>query len=146
MTVSEIYGDGGRANSRATACFRVMGETLLPERVSAALEVAPDQSHRKGDERVASSGRRYSAFSEGLWVLESSARPDSSVDKHIRTIVKRLRGKELALQKLKQEGFRMDLFVGVFGVKDELAFSISDKTIAEVARLGLTVEFAVYGS
>jgi len=129
---------------KVNASFRVMGETLQPERVSELLEISPAYSHRKGDANVSPSGRHFSERSGGIWILESEADSGAGVEAHILSILEQLKGKRDSLQHLKQEGLRMDIFVGVFGLDEPLGFSIEEETVSEIAFLGLRIDFDIY--
>jgi Domain of unknown function (DUF4279) len=82
---------------RVTADFRVMGEKLIPQVVSAALRLDPDESHSRGDPRI-DRGRRYADYSEGLWLIHSDALEEASVETHLENLLGKLSGRGAAIE------------------------------------------------
>jgi len=98
-----------------TAAIRIIGIDLDPVHLSRLLGRHPDISHRRGDERRGKGERRFADFAEGLWSIESSLDPVLSPAAHIEHLLERLEGCEEEVRSLKNQGVKMDLFIGVFG-------------------------------
>ena len=129
-----------------SASFRIMGGDLEPSEVSRCLALEPDEAHRAGDPRPSSSGRTYSAYSEGLWSLDSGIDPRMPPGDHAAGLLARLEGRGQALRQIKESGYEIDLFVGVFGNgTGNLGFSVDSKTMMALAELGIALEVDVYG-
>lgn len=124
--------------------FRVMGADLVPGEVSDLLGLKPDEAHRKGDPNIGRSGRRYSDFSEGLWALRSSADEGDPPDRHLSELLARLNGCAALLGELRRQGYRMDVFIGVFGIEGNSGFSIDPEISRKLGELGTKLEFDLY--
>jgi Domain of unknown function (DUF4279) len=125
--------------------FRVMSTELDPDAVSTALQLTPSYFHKRGDQRIGKSGRRYSDYSAGLWALQSSGPETATLDDHLSDLLNMLRDRARSIHSLSTSGYRIDIFVGVFGEDlGNLGFSISAEIIREISVLGLRLEFDIY--
>ena len=131
---------------KVCACFRVMGGGLDPEGISATLALEPDYCHRQGDPRTGKEGRRYSDYKEGIWIINSSADPLSTVEDHLGDLCRKLAGKKDVIEKLMLGNTRLDISVGVIGTGGTFAFSVSHTMIARLAQLGVTLDFDFYSA
>jgi hypothetical protein len=130
---------------RFTASFRIMGKDLDPEEISGALGLKPTQSHRRGDARPSAKGRAYAPFDEGLWSLASTRGDEAALDEHLDDLLPRLASRMPALDALKKEGLRRDVFIGVFSREGNFGYAISAANQSRLARLGVELSFDVYG-
>ena len=128
-----------------SATFRIMGEALSPPDVSRLLGLAADEAHVKGEPRVGSAGRRYADYAEGFWCLESDLPQTASVDDHVRALASKLLGHEGALKGLRAQGYRMDIFVGIFGIDGNASVRLSPSTMGLLGRLQLDLDLDLYG-
>ena len=124
--------------------FRVMGENLDPGSVSRALGVEPTESHKAGSERPSSGGRKYSPFREGIWCLTSTLGEKATLDEHLDELLSCLSSRRPALNALKNQGFRQDIFVGVFSSDGNTGFTVSTSIETRLLQLGLKLNFDIY--
>lgn len=129
---------------RIKLSFRVMGRELDPDEVSAALRLQPAECHRRDDPHLGKGGRRYGTFREGLWMLKSNAAPEANLEAHLRDVLQRLSGREAILRQFRENGLRMDVFVGVFGITCSRGFSLSPELARSLGELGLMIGFDLY--
>lgn len=139
MTSEETY-----ASVEVKVTLRLMGADLEPQEVTLALGLEASSSHRRGDVRKNRAGREYSAYTEGLWELHSTLEATASLDQHLRSLLGLLRGRHEVIRKLRDEGLRADLLIGIFGSDSNVGFGVSPESLAEIAELGLALEFDVY--
>ncbi|HEX6903867.1 MAG TPA: DUF4279 domain-containing protein [Thermoanaerobaculia bacterium] len=143
--MASMASKGAQLMTTFSLSFRVMGTDLDPDLVSQILGMEPSQSHKKGDPNIGKSGRRYSDFSEGLWALSLQSKEANNLEERLSTIVELLRDREKELKSLRELGYRMDIFVGVFGESTgNLGFSIDSNLLSALGKLGLTLDFDIY--
>jgi Domain of unknown function (DUF4279) len=121
-----------------------MGKDLDPEEISQLLGMSPDVAHKRGDPNWGKQGRRYSDFSEGLWSLKSALSRDQLPAEHIKDITDKLAGREEVLEILRQRGYRIDIFIGIFGADGNSGFDLPANISGVVGRLGINLEFDLY--
>lgn len=126
------------------AAFRVMGPDLEPEVVSQLLGLEPTEAHRRGDPRVGKSGRRYSDFAEGLWGWRPDLAESEPLAEHLRALLDVMEPKAVRLQRLKEMGLRLDLFVGVFGSAGNFALILEQELLSRLGRLGADLVLDMY--
>jgi hypothetical protein len=130
--------------NNVSAALRVMKSDLDPDEVSKYLDLSPDHAHQRGDPHLGREGRRYADFTEGLWELRSAG-GESSLLSEVRSLLDRLKGREAALRQLLELGYRLDIFVGIFGSEEApLGFSIPADLSAALGDLGLDLELDIY--
>jgi len=100
--------------AKLSATFRVIGHDLVPDDISLLLGREPDEAHGKGDPRLGESGRRYSDFTTGLWAIDSP-KEEKPLSEHLRELLGKLEGCGAVIRNLQEQGYRVDIFVGVFG-------------------------------
>jgi Domain of unknown function (DUF4279) len=119
-----------------------MGKTINPQAITFLLGLKPDYAHTAGDSNKCN-GKEISNFSEGQWSLISQANPEAPLEDHLQSILDRLKGREAALNQLRQENRAMDIFIGVFA-DSNTGFEISKKSISIIANLSIDLSFDIY--
>ena len=133
-------------NVTYSASLRIFDKSLDPDTVSKRLGLTPDESHRAGDPHLGQSGRRYADFSVGMWSIRSLLHRSAAPDDHITGLLARLQNRGEALRELSAQGYKMDLFLGVFGIEDgNHGFSIASETMKALGDLGIKLEIDAYG-
>lgn len=122
--------------------FRAMGESLEPSDISKCLGIQPTEAHKNGDPRPFSPRSSLAPYDEGLWCL--SINKSSDLHQSIRNLIAVLTPRMAAIEKLKQQGYRLDILVGVFGAKGNVGFSLASEDQLALAKLHLPLEFDVY--
>lgn len=128
------------------ASFRIMGKDLDPSEITNLLHMPPDQSHRCGDPHISKSGRRYADYTEGLWALDSSVNETHSIDEHLEAFVTKLWKHRDLLQEFRNRGYKIDIFVGIFGIDDNLGFVLKNTLLRRVMQLGVDLDLDLYPS
>lgn len=131
--------------SRVRASFRLFHEELDPERVTDAFGAIPTISHRKGDQRTGKSGRIYSPYREGGWILSSKDKVRScDANDHILWILDQLAHCTTALHRYQQEGYNADIACFWLALSDNTFPILNAETIRRLARYRLKCWFDVY--
>jgi len=124
--------------------FRIMGKDLDPAEITKLLQMHPDQSHRCGEPYINKSGHRYADYTEGLWALESSVDETHAMDEHLDAVVTKLWKQRGLLQEFSQRGYKIDLFVGIFGIDDNVGFVLKHTLLRRVMQLGVDLDLDLY--
>jgi len=128
------------------ASFRIMGRDLDPSEITNLLHMPPDQSHRCGDPNMSKSGRRYADYTEGLWALDASVDETHAIDEHLEVLVTKLWKHRHLLQALRNCGYKIDIFVGIFGVDDNMGLVLKHTLLRRVIQLGVDLDLDIYPS
>jgi len=128
------------------ASFRIMGKDLDPSEMTNLLHMHPDQSHRCGDPNMSKSGRKYADYTEGLWALDASVDETHAIDAHLEALVTKLWKHRDLLQELRNRGYKIDIFVGIFGVDDNMGLVLKHTLLRRVIQLGGDLDLDIYPS
>jgi len=126
------------------ASFRIMGKELDPSEITNLLHMHPDQSHRCGDPNISKSGRRYADYTEGLWALHSSVDETSAIDAHLEALITKLWQHRNLLQEFKKRGYKLDIYVGIFGIDDNMGFVLKNTLLRRIMQLGVDLDLDLY--
>ena len=128
------------------ASFRIMGKDLDPSEITNLLHMPPDQSHRCGDPNMSKSGRRYADYTEGLWALDASVDETHVIDEHLEVLVTKLWKHRHLLQALRNRGYKIDIFVCIFGIDDNMGLGLKHTLLRRVIQLGVDLDLDLYPS
>ena len=126
------------------ASFRIVGKDLDPAEITNLLQMHPDQFHRRGDPNISKTGNRYADYTEGLWALHSSFDDTHTIDEHIDSLVIKLWEHRDLLQELRNRGYRMDIFVGIFGIDDNMGIMLQNTLLTRAMQLGVDLNLDLY--
>ena len=128
---------------RSVATLRIMGDDVLPERVTRLLGYEPTHSLTKGQiirgritghERVARIG---------MWSLEATDCEPEDLDKQVAELLDKLT-QDLRVWASLSEQFRIDLFCGFFMEESNEGVSISAKTMLALGQRGIEIGLDIY--
>jgi hypothetical protein len=128
------------------ASFRIIGKDLDPSEITKLLKIHPDQFHRCGDPNMSKLGRRYADFTEGLWAFHSPADETQSIDAHLEALVAKFWQHRDLLQEFRSRGYKIDIFIGIFGIDDNLGFVLKNTLLTRVMQLGVDLDLDLYPS
>ena len=126
------------------ASFRIMGKDLDPSEVTKLLNMHPDQSHRCGDPNMSTSGRRYADYTEGLWAIDSSVDETHAIEAHLEALVTKLWKDREILQEFRKRGYKMDIFIGIFDIGDNMGCVLKNTLLRRVMQLGVDLDLDFY--
>lgn len=126
------------------ASFRIIGKDLDPSEITNLLNMPPDQSHRCGDPNMSQPGHRYADYTEGLWALHSSVDETHAIDEHLEALVTKLWKHRDLLQEFRNRGYKVDIFVGIFGIDDNMGFVLKNTLLTRVIQLGVDLDLDLY--
>lgn len=101
--------------TRFSVSFRIMGDDLDPVKITAVLGLEPHEAHRRGEMRSGKPNKVLEPYSEGLWALKSGVGQTASIEKHLGELLDKLLTRHAHINKLRELGYDMDFFIGVFG-------------------------------
>jgi uncharacterized protein DUF4279 len=128
------------------ASFRIIGKDLDPSEITNLLHMHPDQSHRCGDPHMSKLGRRYADYTEGLWAIDSSVDETQAIEAHLDALVTKLSKHRDLLQEFRNRGYRIDIFVGIFGIDDNMGLVLKNALLRRIMQLGVDLDLDLYPS
>src|SRR5262249_5403082 len=128
------------------ASFRIIGKDLDPSEITELLHMHPDQSHRCGDPHISKSGHRYADHTAGLWALESSVDETHAINEHLEALVAKLWKHRSLLQEFRNRGYKIDIFIGIFGIDDNMEYVLKHTLLRRVMQLGVDLDLDLYPS
>ena len=123
-----------------------MGKALDPSDITTLLHMHPDQFHRCGDPNMSTSGRRYADYTEGLWAIDSSVDETHAIDAYLEDLVTKLWKHRDLLQEFSKRGYKMDIFVGIFGIDDNMGCVLKNTLLRRVMQLGVDLDLDLYAA
>ena len=125
--------------------FRIVGQDVLPDEVTQALGLKPDEAFKKGDSFYLKPERKHS---NGLWLLKSKVNESDAVEKHIVELLKCLKGKKESVKTYSyKDGVDVELFCGLFiDNEDEIwdGVKLDSNILIEIGSFGIDLNIQVY--
>ena len=127
------------------ATLRIIGDALIPDKITRLLGSAPTHAHRKGDLiRGKRTGRERKAPT-GIWLLEAKARDPADLDRQIAEILDCVTPDPDIWAELSRT-FRIDLFCGLLMERANEGLALSPSTLAALGNRGIELSFDIYDS
>jgi hypothetical protein len=126
---------------RSAVSLRIIGDSLDPEEITAALQIQPSNATRKG-QTVVHEGISGKAPT-GVWLFKLQDGQVNEIDDQIRLILSMISGNLETWQHL-SERFTTELFVGVFLTSRNQGFEISPSTMKAIIEKKLRIAFDIY--
>ena len=104
----------------------------------------PDQSHRCGDPNISKSGP--DPVTKRLWALRSLVDKIYAIDAHLEALVTKLWQHRDLLQEFSKRGYKIDIYVGIFGIDDNMGFVLKNTLLRRVMQLGVDLDLDLYPS
>lgn len=143
--MSADYDNDYATCARTHAGLRIYHDQLDPDRVTGMLGIEPTRTQVKGQVEIRPSGREFTPPIGG-WFLSTKGVVDSrDVRRHLDWILDRLVGRDEALQRLRAEGCRMDVFCYWLSAEGHGGPMLSPSIMRRLAELDLTIGFDIYG-
>jgi len=134
---------------KCRVAFRIQCDNLDPIEITEFLSIEPTESHKKGDPntRVSKKGKLiiYSAYSSGLWCIDSKEPETTSLEEHIIGLLTVLEPLRANLLELSESGHKMDFYCGFF-CKDcvQPGMEITSGTIKRIGDLNINFGVSFY--
>lgn len=127
------------------ASFRLFHSELDPEHVTDVFGISPTRSHRRGDQRTGKSGRVYSPYTTGAWILSSEDEIRSlDANDHIVWVLGKLSHCTSAVHRYREDGYDADIVCAWFAASDNTCPTLTAETIRELAPFRINCWFDVY--
>jgi hypothetical protein len=131
--------------ARTYATLRIYRDDLDPNSVTRLLGVEPTRTQVKGWSCTGASGRTFTP-EVGGWFLSTKGQVESKdVCRHLDWLAAKLAGRDDALQLLRAEGHRMDVFCYWLSAEGHGGPMLSPEIMRRFGELELQVGFDVYG-
>jgi hypothetical protein len=121
------------------AGLRIYGDTVVPEKVGAALGLQATRTHVKGQLRKNGKDR----WGNSLWFFESPLGKNRGLNDHLAWLLDHLESKIPLLNTLSQS-HRVDLFCGFSSGSGQGGFLLDTSTLARLGRLGVPLVLDLY--
>jgi Domain of unknown function (DUF4279) len=128
--------------ARASAALRIMGDTLVPDKITTMLGAAPTSGQYKGEELLGKSGVTRIARS-GMWRLQASETSPADLDAQVQEILAKLSQDTSVWIRIASE-FDVDLFCGWFLDERNEGLGISASTLRELGVRGVELSLDIY--
>lgn len=102
MGINELHASHIR---QVRVSFSISGQSLLPEQVTKAIGIQPDQSAQKGDEKRNNQREIIGVHSESFWVLSTEGKIESKdINDHLRHLLSLLLPYRETILKFAEDG------------------------------------------
>jgi len=136
MEAQTAYG------SEVLATFRVVGDSLDPEVITACMALKPTTAHVKGESVPKHPDRKYPI---GYWGLDSALESRRPLDDHLKHLLDIIESRQATLEEIKQRGWSVSFYCAYFA---QTAFDntvhLEPQTLGRVATLGVRLELHIY--
>lgn len=132
---------------KTDATLRFVGADLDPDEVTAAVGMAPDVGHKRGEVRVAVRGREYK-FPRGIWYITTEDWPSRNLEAHVVRLLDRVEGvrERLASYSRANPDVRFEIMCHWVSASGHGGPSLSPETLARIAAMGATLDFDIYSA
>lgn len=130
---------------RSLATLRIMGDLLVPDKVSSMLGSSPTHSVQMGDEILGKSTGRVRIARTGMWRLKASDREPEDLCGQIDEILGKLTN-DLTIWADIRRNFRIDLFCGLFMGSGNDGISLPWDRLHALGERGIELALDIYDS
>ena len=136
MKAQTAYG------SEVLATFRVVGDSLDPEIITAGMALKPTTAHVKGESVPKHPDRKYPT---GYWGLDSALETSRPLDDHLKHLLDMLESHQAVLEEIKQRGWSVSFYCAYFArASGDNIIHFEPQTLGRVATLGIPLELHIY--
>lgn len=130
--------------AKSVAALRIIGDSLVPEEVTALIGSEPTSSYRKGDVKRLPSGKNL-VRKTSMWLLEVTDREPEDINAQVMEILA-ITTPDLAIWRNLCQQYKIDLFCGLFMDSSNEGFCLSAATLMALGERGIKIDFDVYAS
>lgn len=143
----EYISVGGKAGSRVTVSYRLSGDDLDPDSITALIGVEPNTAYRKGELRAFPDGSFGAPHRFGMWSVgtEGVVAQIEDLEQHLVWLLDQLEGAGEQLRALVDTGYRADFFCGYFMDEWNSGWEVPAGILDRIGRLGARLALDIYG-
>jgi hypothetical protein len=130
--------------SKSAAGLRIIGETLVPDEITALLSCQPSASQVKGQVIQGAKTGRERTCHTGSWHLHTGDCEPENLDGQIADLLGRMSG-DLQVWKSLASKFRIDLFCGLIMERENEGLRISPEMLYALGERGILLCLDIYG-
>jgi hypothetical protein len=123
--------------------FRLLGDDLDPEAVTASLGIVPTSSHAK-DSPNPSRNSPNLRHRTGVWLLESALPRTVTIGQHLEFLVDQLERKADSISALGEQGYRVEFVCALFIGAGQEGTIINARLVEAIASFGASLSLSVY--
>ena len=128
---------------RSVATLRVMGDTLIPDEITALLGAQPSEAQTKGDQLVGPKTGRVRIAKFGMWRLHASERQPEDLDSQVQELLGQLTT-DLSVWADLARRFDLELFCGLFMEVENEGVLLSPRTLVALGERGIELDLDIY--
>ena len=129
---------------QSAASLRIVGDSLVPDEITAQLGCEPTSSGAKGEVVPARANRRERKMRSGAWMLNAEDASPGNIDGQAMEILGKLT-QDLEVWRSLSSQFKIDLFCGLFMKVGDEGFELSADTMSELGSRGIKLDLCLYG-
>lgn len=122
------------------ASLRIFGENLVPDDISSSLNLAPTQTHLRGQRK---SEKVPLVWKHSMWLLQSPLGTNEELPRHLEWLLGELEPRATTLKELSTQ-FKVDLFCGFSSENGQGGFTLSAELLCRLANLGIPIALDLY--
>jgi len=128
---------------RSKATLRIVGDSLVPDVVTAALGHAPDEAQVKGQEFAGRASGKSRVAKFGMWHLAAPDAMPGDLDAQIKSILAKLTSDLSVWRRLAAE-FEIDMFCGLFMQQENEGLVLSAEALAMLSERRIELSLDIY--
>jgi hypothetical protein len=128
--------------AKSVATLRILGDSLIPEEITAIIGSTPTSSYRKGDVKLLPGGQKIVRKS-GMWLLEVRDRAPEDINAQVLEIIDNTT-QDLPIWRSLCQRYEVNLFCGLFMGESNEGISLSVSTLLALGERGIEIDFDVY--
>ena len=130
---------------RSRATLRIIGDQLVPSKITQMLGSPPTKAEQKGDESVGASTGRVRIAKTGMWRLEAEPREPEDLSAQIDEILGKLTTDQAVWAEIRKS-CRIDLFCGLFMKSSNDGISLQPEHLRSLSERGIELALDIYDS
>lgn len=134
----------GETQNHTRVNFRIIGDTLDPDKVTELFEITPDKSYRVGDpiERTTPVPQFYN---HTQWSIRSEVEPEMELQFHIHNLLQKLLPHAEIILEL-SKSYRVEFYCSIFGESNKPQILLHHDILSGLSKLGASVMITTYCS
>ena len=122
--------------------FQIFGTNMNPDFISGMMVLVPDEISAPGDVVGVHEGKECTT-DIGSWSIVMSSE-EKQTEEQIEELLEILHPRKKILEELKNQGWKVRFFCGIFSEDGMSGASLSSKMLEEVGGLGIDIDIACY--
>ncbi|MGI8549914.1 MAG: DUF4279 domain-containing protein [Dehalococcoidia bacterium] len=113
--------------------FRLFGDDLEPDLVTAKLALTPSSANAKG---TPFGGRSRGHYQTGVWLLDSQLPKEAELNDHLQWLLDRLEPRIEEITEMRNMGYGTDFYCSLFMFREQAGIELTPEILSGIAALG----------